>query len=504
LLTPIAPDAATDRCYLQVVGSEVDADGSGSTRASSSGISAATGAASSSLGGLAAHGPGGTQYGRTRKYAVDMVAPRPHMALRSPLSSAGLVEDWEAMESLLEYAFVERLHLAAGAAGAAASTGAGGSASAGSARMATGAAAQQAAQRGPPGNADLSLHPVLWADAGLAAKADRERLAQLLFETYRAPGVFMAKAGVLALYANARTTGLAVDMGGGGISLTPVQDGFPLMAGTRRHPLGGRALDAALQQAFAERLQGQGQAQAQGEPQAAGAGGRTAGSVGSLLPPQLPVQLVPNVFRGAAPPASGGAAAGSSSQPPPWQLAGFHRSVVAWHCLELVRAAKESVCRVSDTPFDAAAQANIAAVPYELPDGALLDVGVERFGVPELLFDPSPLAATYLGVSPLPTAIVSSVMACDPEVRRDLMAGLVLTGGASGLPGLADRLQRELGPVAPIGTKPRLAAAAPAERALGPWLGGSILASLGTFPDLWFTAEEYAEHGAKMMHRKCP
>jgi D-alanyl-lipoteichoic acid acyltransferase DltB (MBOAT superfamily) len=37
---------------------------------------------------------------------------------------------------------------------------------------------------------------------------------------------------------------------------------------------------------------------------------------------------------------------------------------------------------------------------------------------------------------------------------------------------------------------------------MGPWLGGSILGSLGTFPDIWFSAAEYKEWGAKMLHRK--
>jgi len=59
----------------------------------------------------------------------------------------------------------------------------------------------------------------------------QERWCNLLFEKYKCPGVFMAKAGVLSVYANARTTGLAVDMGAGGTAITPVQDGFPLMMG---------------------------------------------------------------------------------------------------------------------------------------------------------------------------------------------------------------------------------------------------------------------------------
>jgi actin-related protein len=70
------------------------------------------------------------------------------------------------------------------------------------------------------------------AEHGYASKADRERWAELLFERFGAGGVFIAKAGVLALYANARTSGLTVDMGAGGTTIMPVQDGYALMMGT--------------------------------------------------------------------------------------------------------------------------------------------------------------------------------------------------------------------------------------------------------------------------------
>ena len=43
---------------------------------------------------------------------------------------------------------------------------------------------------------------------------------------------------------------------------------------------------------------------------------------------------------------------------------------------------------------------------------------------------------------------------------------------------------------------------APPERKISTWLGGSILASLGTFKSLWITREEYMEEGEKSMERR--
>jgi len=44
---------------------------------------------------------------------------------------------------------------------------------------------------------------------------------------------------------------------------------------------------------------------------------------------------------------------------------------------------------------------------------------------------------------------------------------------------------------------------APPERKYSVWLGGSILASLGTFQTMWITKGEYDESGPNIIHRKC-
>jgi len=155
-------------------------------------------------------------------------------------------------------------------------------------------------------------------------------------------------------------------------------------------------------------------------------------------------------------------------------------------------------------PPSLASPGSAGPVAYQLPDGSTITVGGERLAVPELLFDPSPLAGSVPGATGLQNSILSSAMACDPELRRDLLGNMVLTGAASALPGVQERLMAEFAPMAPVGTRPKLAAASAGERALGAWLGGSIVGSLGGFTELWFARSEYAEHGAKMVHLKCP
>ena len=92
-------------------------------------------------------------------------------------------------------------------------------------------------------------------------------------------------------------------------------------------------------------------------------------------------------------------------------------------------------------------------------------------------------------------------------IRNDLFANIVLSGGSSMFPGLADRLQKELtlqegiGPMVPNNTKVKVIA--PPERKYSTWIGGSILASLSTFKSMWISKEEYDESGPSIVHKKC-
>ena len=68
-------------------------------------------------------------------------------------------------------------------------------------------------------------------------------------------------------------------------------------------------------------------------------------------------------------------------------------------------------------------------------------------------------------------------------------------------PGFADRMQKEIGTLAPDSTKVKVIA--PPKRKYSTWIGGSILASLPTFQSMWISKEEYDESGPSIVHTKC-
>nr|XP_056722122.1 actin, cytoplasmic 2-like isoform X3 [Euleptes europaea] len=95
----------------------------------------------------------------------------------------------------------------------------------------------------------------------------------------------------------------------------------------------------------------------------------------------------------------------------------------------------------------------------------------------------------------------NSIMKCDMDLRKVLYANTVLSGGNSMYPGIADRMQKEITALAPSTMKIKIIA--PPERKYSAWIGGSILASLSTFPKMWISKQEYDESGPSIVHRKC-
>ncbi len=165
---------------------------------------------------------------------------------------------------------------------------------------------------------------------------------------------------------------------------------------------------------------------------------------------------------------------------------------------EIVRDIKEKLCYVAKDPEQERIVADSAGVDrqYMLPDGETITVGAERFQAPELFFNPS---AIGLDTMPLDEHIVESIKACDVDLRRDLYANIVLSGGSTMFEGLKDRLLKEISELVPENVEVRIIA--PPERQYSVWIGGSIVASLKTFQKMWVSRKEFEEAGPEVIHR---
>jgi actin-like protein 6A len=315
----------------------------------------------------------------------------------------------------------------------------------------------------------------------------REQMVEVVMEELGVPALFCAKSAVLACYANARTSGLVVEMGATYTSVTSVHEGYAFAYPKSQVALfGGHDLDAFLRQKLAPQV----------------ARSREAKAAATLVETEI-----------------------------------AKRKKQSWSYV--VEAKESGLCRVADGPFDEAQNAQLPLINYELPDKTVISMGTERFSVAEHYFlgEAAPVAAGGLTGAPeagaavhegpgmrLPELICETGgLTTETELRKELFQNIVLTGGSSCFENMPTRIEREVvttlsGTPLPLtasgnngaaggfssSLRVKVVAAHAQERRVGAFLGGSILASLGSFHEMWMSKAEYAEHGAALIHKKCP
>jgi actin-related protein len=85
-------------------------------------------------------------------------------------------------------------------------------------------------------------HPVLLTEVSHNPKANREKMTEIMFETFNTPAIYIADQAALALYAYGRNTGIVLHSGDGTTSAVPIYRGHVLPHAVLEMPLAGRCL----------------------------------------------------------------------------------------------------------------------------------------------------------------------------------------------------------------------------------------------------------------------
>ncbi|KNC47042.1 actin-like protein 3 [Thecamonas trahens ATCC 50062] len=233
-------------------------------------------------------------------------------------------------------------------------------------------------------------HHVLLTEPPLNPPENREYTAEIMFETFNVPGLYIAVQAVLALAASwtssavtERTlTGTVIDSGDGVTHVIPVAEGYVIGSAIKHIPMAGRDITSFIQQLLRERE-------------------------GSAIPPSESLEVAKRV-----------------------------KEMFSYVCSDV---AKE-FSKYDKDPAKWIKQYEGADPRTKKP--FTIDVGYERFLGPELFFNPEIFSSDFL--TPLPTVVDASIQATPIDVRRPLYKNIVLSGGSTMFKDFGRRLQRDV------------------------------------------------------------
>ena len=306
-------------------------------------------------------------------------------------------------------------------------------------------------------------HYVLLTEPPLNTPENREATAEIMFETFNVPGLYIAVQAVLALAASwtsksvsERTlTGTVIDSGDGVTHVIPVAEGYVIGSCIKHIPLAGRDITAFVHKLLRER----------GEP----------------VPSEDSLEVAKRV-----------------------------KEQHSYVCPDLAKEfakydlAPEKYFR----KFDGKNRKTQA--PWSC------DVGYERFLGPEIFFNPEIFSSDFL--TPLPDVVDEAIVRCPIDTRRGLYKNIVLSGGSTMFKDFGRRLQRDVKRLVDnrlSNNIQRLSTLQQQTDVVSPqkidvnvishqmqrfavWFGGSMLASTGEFFRVCHTKAQYDEEGPRI------
>ncbi|KRX08954.1 hypothetical protein PPERSA_08157 [Pseudocohnilembus persalinus] len=318
-------------------------------------------------------------------------------------------------------------------------------------------------------------------DQGKQDQKQRELMTELAFEKLGVPNFFLAKSAVLSAFSSGRQNALVLDTGGYSTFAVPVFDGYSLKKSIIKANIGGEFLtEKLLNHVEQEKKQ--------------------------EIVPRYRLEF------------------DNSQQPKKvssiLDLPNIRPSFDKYQKLLVARDIKETVCKVDDKNLSLQ-ERELDRNNYPLPDGNFLHIDSASTEYSEFFFTRQRVneqdkngdpyipqefqEGDLLHFKGMQNMVVDSINSCDIDIRKELFQNIVVTGGNSLLNGFCSRLTQKLTDVAPQNSRVKMIAyPSSTERKFSSWIGGSILASLGSFQSMWVSKQEYQEQGVSIIDKKFP
>ena len=278
------------------------------------------------------------------------------------------------------------------------------------------------------------------------SKEIREKMAEIMFETFYVKGLYISDAGSLQMTSFGKENGIAVDLGGGLISFNPIIDGRAIKECSINYNFGGNELTEFL----------------------------------FLLHKKIDLY---KLLIG--------------------KLEKKYNNILTEVDGPIIEKMKEDICYCAlDFEKELKEEKNL---DYELPDGNKVLTKKEKFIIPEALFNPILIGRKENSIA---QGCLDSIELCGSNLglsmKKYLYENIVLSGGTSNFKGLKERFEKEIKALVPEKIKNQININISGYGKYDAWAGGSIITSISTFKSKWVTRKEYKEHGKKKINEKCP
>jgi len=306
-------------------------------------------------------------------------------------------------------------------------------------------------------NCDPEEHFMLLTEPPMNSPENREYTAEIMFETFNVPGLYIAVQAVLALCAslltkqdgarNASVTGTVIDSGDGVTHIIPVVEGYVIGSCIKHVPLAGRDVTNFVLQQLRDR--------------------------GEQFPPEDGLTLA--------------------------------KKIKEMHCYVCPDMVKEF--HKFDTENDKFRE--YKGINPKTGKDYKIDIGYERFLGPEVFFSPEIFSSDW--TTPLPDIVDNTIQACPIDTRRSLYNYITLSGGTTMFKNFVKRLERDIKrktderfdfqskkyPDMQLKKVDVHVVTHPFQR-FAVWFGGSMLASQPEFLGYFHTKAQYQEQGPRI------